>query len=384
MQKMSYSGGMNRRTLIGGAVALATQAQPKQPTYAYVGCYTTPQRRGRGDGIHVYRMDPESGGWSHVQRVGDLMNPSFLILSRDQRFLYSVHGDGDYATSFAVDKSSGQLTPLNQGKTGGTNGVHQAIDRSGKFMVVANYGSGTVAVLPVRQDGALGDFVQLVELRGKPGPHRVEQNSSHPHHVVFDPTGRFVLIPDKGFDCVHVFRFDPASGKLSPTEQGAIIARAGSAPRHLAFHPTLPVAWVINELGNSVTTYQWRVEDGSLRAVQVLPSLPPDFTGDSTGAEITSSADGRFVYCSNRGHDSVAMFAVDPKTGTLRSTGWAPSLGKTPRYIALDPRQRFLYVTNEQGDTVVPFRVDRKTGHLTPAGAIPTGSPVTIAFSSAI
>ena len=374
---------MNRRTLLGGAVAFAAQAQ-KQPIYAYVGCYTTVQRRGRGDGIHVYRVDPESGAWNHVQRVGDLMNPSFLILNRDQRFLYSVHGDGDYATSFAVDKGSGMLKTLNQAKTGGTNGVHQAIDRSGKFMVVANYGSGTVAVLPVRPDGALGDFVQLVELPGKPGPHRVEQNSSHPHHVVFDPAGRFVLIPDKGFDCVFVFRFDPVSGKLSPTEQGAVAARAGSAPRHLAFHPTLPVAWVINEIGNTVTTYNWRVEDGSLRPAQILPSLPPDFTGDSTGAEIICSGDGRFVYCSNRGHDSVAMFAADPKTGMLRSIGWAPSLGKTPRFIALDPTQRFLYVTNEQGDTVVPFRLDRKTGHLTATGqSIKNGSPVTIAFSGA-
>lgn len=182
-----------------------------------------------------------------------------------------------------------------------------------------------------------------------------------------------------------MFRFDPVSGKLSPTEQGAAIARAGSAPRHLAFHPTLPVAWAINELSNTVTTYRWRAEDGSLRPAQILPSLPQDFTGDNTGAEIVCSADGRFVYCSNRGHDSIAMYAVDPKVGLLTSIGWVSAQGKTPRYIGLDPSQRFLYATNEQSDNVVAFRVDRKTGRLTPAAQpINTGSPVTIAFSGAI
>jgi 6-phosphogluconolactonase len=373
-----------RRTLLRGAAALAAPlvARPqtaRRTTYAYVGCYTTPERRGRGDGIHVYKVDPQTGALTHLHKLGDLMNPSFLITSRDQRFLYSVHGDGTYATSFSVDKETGALKKLNQGATGGSNGVHQAIDASGKFMVVANYGTGTVAVLPVKPDGTLGDYLQLVELKGQPGPHRVEQASSHPHDIIFDPSGRFVVVPDKGLDRVHVFRFE--GGKLNPTEQGSVVSRAGSAPRHAAFHATLPVAWVLNEINSTVTTYHFDAQSGALKPAQILPSLPPDFTGDSTGAEIVVSPDGRFVYASNRGHDSVAMFAVDPKTGLLRSTGWVATQGKSPRFICFDPSQRFFYATNEIGDNIVSFRVDKASGKLTPTGhMIQQGSPVTIAF----
>ena len=373
----------SRRTLLKSAMALAAPARAAaQTVYAYVGCYTTPERRGRGDGIHIYRVDPQTGAFTHVQRVGDLMNPSFLITSRDQRFLYSVHGDGTYATAFAVDKETGALTKLGQAATGGPNGVHLAFDESGKFLVVANYSGGTVAVLPVKADGSLGDYVQLTELKGTPGPHKVEQTSSHPHDVVFDPSRRFVVIPDKGLDRVHVFRCE--GGKLTPTEQGSVASRAGSAPRHAVFHPLLPVCFVLNEIGSSVTTYHFDKASGALAAAQILPSLPSDFTGNSTGAEIVISADGRFVYASNRGHDSVAIFAVDGKTGMLRSTGWVPTEGKSPRFICFDPSRRFFYATNEVGDNVVGFRVDKASGRLTPTGmAVQQGSPVTIAFVGA-
>jgi len=363
------------------SAAAKSEAKPGGYVYAYVGSYTTPKRNGRGDGINVYRMDLQTGAWSHLQHLGNLVNPSFVILSKDQRFLYSVHGDEAYATSFAVDQKTGFLTPMNQGKTGGENGVRQQIDASGKFMVVANYAAGTVAVLPVKADGSLGDYIQLAELKGEPGPHRVEQSSSHPHDIAFDPSGRFVAVPDKGLDRVFVFHFDAASGKLTPTQQGSVVARAGSAPRHIAFHPKLPYAWVINEINSSVTTYHWDAASGALKPIQILPSLPPDFTGNSTGAEILVSGSGRFVYCSNRGHDSVAAFAVDPQTGLLKSIGWTPSQGKSPRFIGLDPSQRFLCATNEQGDNVVTLRADAATGRLTATGQIVhTGSPVTIAF----
>lgn len=393
-----------RRSFIKGAAALAgpalampalgQEAQPgssKAPrgdraaaaVYAYVGCFTTTERHGRGDGIHVYRMDTETGAWNHVQHLGNLVNPSFLVLSRDERFLYSVHGDEKYATSFAVDKSSGRLTLLNQAATGGSNGAHQAIDPSGRVMLVANYATGAVAVMPVRQDGTLADFVQLMELRGQPGPNRTEQASSHPHQIVFDPSGRFVAVPDKGLDRVFLFHFDQASGKLSPTEQGSVLARAGSGCRHIAFHPAAPFAWVANELNSTVATYHWDAEKGALQPVQIVPSLPSDFTGNSTPAEIVVSAGGRFVYCSNRGHDSIAIFSVDPTTGLLASVGWTPTQGKQPRFIALDPSQRFLYAANELSDTVVTFRVDRATGRLTPTGqVVRNASPVTIAFTS--
>ena len=372
-----------RRVWLQRSLALAplmARGKEAKVSYAYVGCYTTAERHARGDGIHVYRMDPETGAWSHVQHVGNLVNPSFLVLSRDQRFLYSVHGDENYATSFAVDAASGQLTKLNRASTGGTNGVSQAIDPSGRFMIVANYGSGTVAVLPIRSDGALSDQTQLVKLEGKPGPHRTEQASSHPHHVIFDPSGRYVVVPDKGLDRVFVFRFE--TGRLTATAQGSEIVRPGYGPRHAAFHPTLPVLWVLNEMSSQVETFAWDPKSGFLRAVEILPSLPSDYTGNSSLAEIAVSPDGRFVYASNRGHDSVAIFAADAKTGRLKPAGWAPSRGRTPRYIGLDPTNRFLYACNEQSDTVVTLRVDRGTGGLTPTGqVIKNASPVTIAFT---
>jgi 6-phosphogluconolactonase (cycloisomerase 2 family) len=370
--------------LFGGLMVAPLAAQSMGGAlYAYVGCYTTAQRKARGDGIHVYRINPQTGAWTHVQRVGELVNPSFLVIAADQRHLYSVHGDETYASAFAVDRATGFLRAVNRAETGGRNGVHQAIGQGGRFMVVANYGSGSVAVLPIRADGALADAIQVVPLPGQPGPHRIEQTSSHPHHVVFDPSGRWVIVPDKGLDRVFVFRFDAATGKLAPSDQGAVTARAGSGPRHAAFHPRLPVAWVVNEIASTITTYAWDGESGSLRPAQILPTLPSDYTRESTAAEIAVSADGRFVYCSNRGHDSIATFTSDPRTGLLSSADWTPSQGRTPRYIGFDPSHSLLCVTNEQSDTVATYRADAATGRLAAAGApVQNASPVSIAFAT--
>src|SRR5215831_2884023 len=349
--------------------------------FAYVGSFTTAQRKARGDGIHVYRVDAATGMWTHVQHIGDLTNPSFLALSPDQRFLYSVHGDGDYATAFMLNGETGQAKLLNRGATGGNNGVRQAVDPTGKFLIVANYGSGSVAVLPIAADGSLKDQHQLVTLPGEPGPHKVEQASSHPHDVVFDPSGRFLLVPDKGLDRVFVFRFDRDSGRLTPTEQGSVKARPGAGPRHLAFHPTLPIVWVLNELDSTATTYHWDAERGALTPVQVITTLPTNFTGASTTAEIAVSADGDHIYCSNRGHDSVTTFAVD-RTGLLSPLAWDLTQGRSPRFIGLDPAGHFLYAANEQGDTIVTFRVDKTTGRLAPTGqVVKNASPVTIVFA---
>jgi len=376
---------LTRRGLVGGGAAVflgRARAQGRTSAlYAYTGSYTTAQRNARGDGIHVYRVNPESGAWAHVQHAGGLVNPSFLVMSRDRRSLYAVHGDESYATSFSVDGETGHVSQRNRGETGGRNGVHQAVDPSGRFLLVANYASGNVGVLPIMQDGTLGDVVQVVALQGPPGPNRIEQTGSHPHQIVFDPSGRFAIVPDKGLDRIFVFRFDPKAGKLIATEQGAALARAGSGPRHAAFHPTLPVVWVVNEIGNTVATYQFDAERGAMHAAQILPLLPADFTGENTGAEIAVSGDGRFVYCSNRGHDSIAVFAADARTGWLRSSGWVASGGKTPRFIGLDPSRRFLYAAHEQSDTITVWRVD-SGGRLKPGGEVArTGSPVTIAFA---
>jgi 6-phosphogluconolactonase (cycloisomerase 2 family) len=345
-----------------------------------VGCYTTAQRYARGDGIHSYRVDRESGAWTHAAHTGNLVNPSFLVASRDGRFLYSVHGDETYATAFAVDRATGGLAVINRAETGGRNGVHQALDPSGRFLVVANYSAGNVAVMPVRADGGLGDAAHVTALPGQPGPHRVEQAGSHPHQILFDPSGRFVVVPDKGLDRVFVFAFDTATGALTPTAQGAGVARSGSGPRHAAFHPKRTVLWVLNEIASTVTTWYWEAERGHIRAAQTLPTLPADFTGENTASEIAVTPDGRAVYCSNRGHDSIAGFAVEQGTGMLRAAGWTPSQGRTPRFIGLDPASQFLYAANEQSDTIVRFRVGAE-GRLEAVGdVVKNGSPVAIVF----
>jgi 6-phosphogluconolactonase len=350
--------------------------------FAYVGSFTTAERKARGDGIHVYRVDPATGAWTHIQHVGDLTNPSYLALSPDQRFLYSVHGDEDYATAFALNRDTGHAKVLNRAATGGSNGVRQAIDPAGRFMVVANYASGTVAVLPIAPDGSLKDQHQLAVLEGERGPHRTQQTGSLPHDIVLDRSGRFVLVPDKGLDRVFVFRLDTASGRLSPTGQGSVQTRPGAGPRHLAFHPRLPIVWVLNELDSTATTYRWDAGTGALAPVQVITTLPTDFTGYSTTAEIAVTPEGRFVYCSNRGHDSVAIYAADTTNGLLNSVGWQPSQGARPRFICLDPAGRFLHAANEQSDTVVTFRVDPVSGELAPTGqVIRIASPVTIVFA---
>jgi 6-phosphogluconolactonase len=350
--------------------------------FAYVGSFTTAQRKARGDGIHVYRADAASGAWTHVQHVGDLVNPSFLALSPDQRFLYSVHGDGDYATAFSLDRETGQAKLLNRGATAGKNGVRQAVDPGGKFLVVANYASGTVAVLPIAPDGSLEDQHQLLALPGEPGPHKTEQPGSHPHDVAFDPSGRFVLVPDKGLDRVFVLRFDAASGRLAPAEPDCVRTRPGAGPRHLAFHPKLPIVWVLNELDSTITTCRWNARRGALAPIQVVTTLPTDFTGYSTTSEIAATPDGRFVYCSNRGHDSVTVYAADANEGSLTAIGWQLTQGRVPRFIGLDPAGRFLHAANEQGDTIVTFRVDAGSGLLTPTGqVIRNASPVTMVFT---
>jgi 6-phosphogluconolactonase len=364
------------------AAPAAGQTSPGHASmYAYVGSFTSAQRKARGDGIHIYRVDPTTGAFTHVQHLGDLVNPSYLALSRDQRVLYSVHGDEDYATAFALDPETGEARFLNRAATGGKNGVREAVDPSGKFLVVANYASGTVAVLPIAADGSLMDQHQVVQLPGEPGPHKVEQVSSHPHDIVFDPSGRFVLVPDKGLDRVFVFQWDVTAGTLTPTPQGSVKARPGAGPRHLAFHPKLPVVWVLNELDSTIATYQFDARSGALKALQVTPTLPTDFTGYSTAAEIAVSPDGRFVYASNRGHDSVTIFAAGPD-GLLSVSGWQPSQGGGPRFIGLDPAGHFLNAANEQGDNVVTFAVDGTSGKLTPTGqVVSNASPVTIVFA---
>ncbi len=349
--------------------------------YAYVGSRTTRERNARGQGISVYKVDPEQGTLELVQLVGDLVNPSFLALNRAGDRLYTVHGDSSEVSAFKVDKASGTLEFLNRQNCEGKNPVHLALDPSERFLVVSNHITGTLAVMGIGRDGALGAVEQLVALDGKPGPHRVEQPFAKPHFNPFDTSGNFVLVPDKGLDRVFSFHFD--NGRLYPAAQPSIEAREGAGPRHLALHPKVPYVYVINELDNSVTTCRYDAGSGSLQPLQVLPSLPASYTGNSRASEIEVDAQGRFLYASNRGYDSIAVFAIDQESGLLVPVEFTPSEGRTPRFFALAPGGRFLFVLNEDSDSIQAFTIDPLTGGLTPSGS-PTeaGSPVCMVFSA--
>jgi len=239
-----------------------------------------------------------------------------------------------------------------------------------------------VGVVPIEKDGTLGARTDLVTLPGEPGPNRKEQASSHPHDCPFDPAGRFILVPDKGLDRVFTFKLDSSSGKLAPADPPFVATREGAGPRHIAFHPSLPIAYVIDELDSTVTTYRYDPARGALQPVQVVPTAPSSFTGNNTGAEVAVAPSGRFVYGSNRGHDSIVIFSVDRAAGTLTPVGWEPTQGKTPRFFTLDPAANFLYAANQDSDSIVTFRVNKATGKLAPTGqTVKVGSPVTIVFA---
>lgn len=348
--------------------------------FAYVGCYTTPDRDGRGDGIHVYRLADAGVQWSEVQRVDGLENPSLFTLRRDQSALYSVHGGRNLMSAFSVDRVSGRLTLLNQMDCQGNNPVDAALDPSERSLVVGNYGSGTVAVMPLEPDGRLAQVSQLVTLTGTPGPDPVQQASSHPHAVIFDPSGHYVIVPDKGFDKTFLFRF--SAGRLEPTEQASIASKPGAAPRHTTFHPSLPILYVNNELDSTVTVFQWNA--GRATEVQVVSTIPHGHEGRNTTAEIAASPCGRFLYVSNRGQDSVVLFRVAPATGRLTYAGHTPTGGRRPRFFTLDPTAERLYVANQDSDDITGFRIDPATGTPEPMGVVArTGSPSAISFVGA-
>lgn len=353
---------------------------------AYVGCRTSRERNARGDGINVYRIEPDGAAWTHLQLVGDLLNPSYLAFDRAHRTLYAVHGDSTEVSAFRIDPATGQLTFLNRQSTHGMNPVHLTVDPTNRFLVIANHVTtptlqSGLAVLALEADGALGELADLLPLKGKLGPHRVEQPYPKPHQVQYDPGGRFIIAPDKGRDLVESYTLD-AEGKLQ-LAAAAPRAQEGAGPRHISFHPRQPFAYVVNELNSTITAYRFDAQTGGLAPFQVLPSLPDTFVGDSRAGEIEVSHDGRSVYASNRGSDTIGVFAIDQRTGRLSPRGWRQTGGKTPRFFALAPDGRCLFAANEDSDTIMALAVDPASGALgPPVLAAKVGSPTCIVFSA--
>lgn len=359
-----------------------TTNQVARPLYAYVGSYTTAKRHACGEGISVFSVDPATGGLTLIQTVQTAANPSYLAINRQGNRLYCVHGDGHEVSVLQIDPNSGTLQLLQRQECGGHNPVHLALDPQERFLVVSDHlgnQGGTVAVLPVHDNGTLGEVCQRVALPGAPGPHRHEQPFAKPHANPFSPNGRFVVVPDKGLDQLFTFRFD--QGRLEPADPPSVPTRTAAGPRHMAFHPGAPYAYVINELDSTVAAYRFDAEHGALTPFQILSSLPDTYTGNNQAAGIAISRDGRTLYASNRGDDSIAVFGIDPHTGRLSFIEATPSQGRTPRFFTLSPDGDRLYALNENSNNIAIFDIDPHTGRLTQhAQAIACGSPVCLVF----
>jgi 6-phosphogluconolactonase len=350
-----------------------------QTCFAYVGSYTEPERQGKGDGINVYRVDGRTGTFRHVQRISHLENPSFLALGPDGRHLYAVHGDRTEATSFFIDQETGKLTLLNRQPTGGYNPVHLAFDRTGRFLAIANYTTDSVCALQVTSDGRLHPYAQLTMVKGELGPHKTQQRAMYPHDIPLDGQGRFFYVPCKGGDCVISYRLDSRRGALVETSR--VAARPGAGPRHIAFHPRRALAYVLNELDSTITSYRQDRRSGRLSPFHVVRATPDDFTGYSTGAEIAVDRAGRNVYVTNRGHDSVGVFSINRASGALAPRQWMPTKGGVPRFFCFDPAERFLYVANQGSHSIVAYQVARDGKLLPTSFKLRVGSPACIVFS---
>src|SRR5215475_4938352 len=373
---------------VSGAAALAhsisyaAEYRSKKPieSLLYVGTYTN----GKSEGIYVYRMNSGSGELKHAVTVKGVSNPSFLAIDPKQRFLYAANESGEFAgrkgggvTAFAIDRQSGDLRKLNERHSPGVP-CHVSVHPSGRFVMAANYGGGNVVIYPVRADGSLGEPTDVAQHTGK-GADPKRQDGPHTHCAIPDAAGRYVFAPDLGIDKVMIYRVDLKNGKLVPN--GFFATKAGAGPRHFDFHPSGKFAYVINELDSKLTALAYDKEKGTLTELQTVSALPPDFSGTSYCADVHVHPSGKFLYGSNRGHDSIVAFAIDQSTGKLSLIAHESTRGKWPRNFAVNPTGEFLLVANQNTDNVVAFRIDQQTGKLTATGRtteIP--SPVCLKF----
>jgi 6-phosphogluconolactonase len=352
----------------------------------YVGSYTS----GESKGIYLYRFNLSSGELVRLS-VTEAVDPSFLALSPNRRFLYAVNELEEFAgkksgalSAFSVNQQTGELTFLNQQPSLGGAPCYVTVDKTGRFVLVANYFGGNFAVLPVRSEGILGAATDLKQGAGS-SINTERQEGPHAHCIVLDHSNRFAYGCDLGTDKIMVFRFDSRRGKLIASKKAWVQLKPGAGPRHLTFHSGGKYAYVINELHATITAFTRDRTSGNLNEVQTVPTLPPDFTAANTSADIHISPDGRFLYCSNRGHDSIAAFKVDPRNGTVTFIAHESTGGKTPRNFAIDPTGAFLLVANQKSDNIVVFRRDLRTGRLSATGNVAeVPSPVCLKLTSSL
>lgn len=371
-------------TGVCAALALTAPAAAQDAgRLVFVGTYTN----AHSQGIYAFRFDDRTGALTPLGLAAATPSPSFVIASADGRFVFAVNELSSYegqasgsVTSFAVDRATGKLTALSTQASKGTSPCHLALDRTGRFLAVANYSSGTVAVLPVAVDGTLGPAIEVIADQGK-GPNASRQEGPHAHEVVFSRDNRFLIVLDLGNDHVEVFRFDAANGTVTPNAPAGIDLAPGAGPRHIAMDPDGRRAFVISEMASTITPLTWNHTTGVFaQAGAPVSILPGDFHGASTAGEIDVHPNGRVVYGSNRGHDSIAILAIGP-AGSLTSKGFVSTRGKTPRHFAIAPGGKWLVVANQDSGTLAVYRIDDVTGKLTPSGAlVDSGTPVCVLF----
>lgn len=348
----------------------------------YIGTYTDHGSKG----IYVYRFDAATGQVTTLGLAAESPQPSFLTVDPTEHFLYAVNELDTYkaqhtgaVNAFSIDAATGKLSLLNEVSSRDAGPAHIALDQTGKYALVSNYTLGSVAVFPVSQDGRLGDLTDFVRHKGS-SVNVERQEGPHAHAVAFSPDNRFALVADLGLDQILVYPFDAAAGTLGH-EPHITKTHPGAGPRHLVFDPTGKFVYVINEMQSTVVSYSYDAARGELHELKTISTLPDKFAGSNDAAEIAVHPSGKFLYASNRGHDSIAVFSVDSVKGALTRVEFVSTKGKTPRNFAIDPTGAWLFVANQASDNVVVFRIDGKTGHLTPTGqALSVASPACVKF----
>ena len=376
---------LRKKPLVVCAVMAFAIAVPAKEFLAYFGTYTN----ALSQGIYVSQLDADTGKFSVPELAAATPSPCFIAVSPDERFLYtsdsvrSFNGENVGAISaFAVDKSSGKLSLLNRKSSGGSGPCHVSVDATGKILLAANYGSGSVKSFRINADGSIGADGTVIQHQGN-GVNASRQASAHAHFITPDPGNHFALACDLGMDKVMIYRINAADATLTTNEIPFGTVPPGSGSRHLAFSPNGKFAYVVNEMGCTITLFAWDAKHGGLTALETVDALPPgDALKDSyTAAEILVHPTGKFVYITLRGHDSVSVFSVAKKTGRLTFVQNLPSGGQVPRGLGIDPTGRWLITGHQKSDNAAAFAIDAKTGKLTPTGqSLTIGSPVDVKF----
>ena len=341
----------------------------------FVGTYAD----ARTEGVHVFELDPKSGSLTRLGGAAGAGNPSFLALHPNGKYLYAASEIGGFegkptgaVAAFALDEKTHLPTLLNQQPSEGNGTCHVSVEPKGRCVLAANYGGGSVASLPVGQDGRLKPPASSVKHEGASRANPKRQDKPYAHSIIPDPAGKFAVAADLGLDRLLVYKLDPAAGTLTPNDPPFAALKPGAGPRHTAFHPGGKYLYAINELDSTMTVFQWDGKAGKLTEVQNLSTLPEGYSGTNHPAEVVVHPNGRHVYGSNRGQDSIVHYAVDPAKGTLKMEGHTPTGGKNPRNFAIDPSGRFLIAANQDTNNLVVFRLDERTGRPTPTGETAT------------